>query len=67
MIPKYFIWNFRPVVEVGAGCRTLPQRFMEMGAKRVAIISDPGLVKAGMVDEMKELFAVREAAPGRRL
>lgn len=60
MIPKYFIWNFRPVVEVGAGCRTFaPQRFMEMGAKRVAIISDPGLVKAGMVDEMKELFAVQ--------
>lgn len=60
MIPKYFIWDFRPIVEVGAGCRTFaPQRFMEMGARRVAIISDPGLVAAGIVDEMKDLFAVQ--------
>ncbi|MEA1960872.1 MAG: iron-containing alcohol dehydrogenase [Bacillota bacterium] len=59
-IPKYFIWDFRPVVEVGVGCRTFaPQRFMEMGAKRVAIITDPGLVQAGVVDMVKDIFTVQ--------
>jgi alcohol dehydrogenase class IV len=59
-VPKYFVWDYRPVVEVGAGCRTLAaQRFMEMGAKRVAIITDPGLVQAGVLDMVKDIFTVQ--------
>lgn len=58
--PKYFVWDFRTIVEAGSGCRTFaPQRFMEMGARRVAIITDQGLVKAGIVDQIKEIFEVQ--------
>jgi alcohol dehydrogenase class IV len=55
--PKYFIWDYRSVVEVGSGCRTfVPQRFEQMGCKRVALITDPGIVKAGIVDLVKGVF-----------
>ncbi|MBO8159617.1 iron-containing alcohol dehydrogenase [Thermosyntropha sp.] len=58
--PKYFVWDFRTIVEVGSGCRTFaPQRFMEMGAKRVALVTDKGLVKAGIADQIKEMFEVQ--------
>lgn len=59
-IPKYFVWEYRTIVELGSGCRTFaPQRFMEMGAKRVAIITDPGLVAAGIVNQVQGLFEVQ--------
>lgn len=58
--PRYFVWDFRTVVEVGSGCRTFAaQRFMEMGARRIAIITDPGLVKAGIAQDIKDIFAVQ--------
>lgn len=58
--PRFFVWDYHTVVEVGSGCRTFAaQHFMEMGAKRVAIITDPGLVKAGILDQIKDIFEVQ--------
>lgn len=58
--PKYFVWEYKTLVEVGSGCRTFtPQRFMEMGCKRVGMITDQGLVEAGVVDLVKDIFAVQ--------
>ncbi len=54
---RYFMWDYHSVVEVGSGCRTyVPERFMEMGAKRVGLITDSGLVKAGVVDMVTDIF-----------
>ncbi len=59
-IPKYFVWEYRTLVEVGSGCRTFTaQRFMEMGCKRVGMITDQGLVDAGVVDMVKDIFTVQ--------
>lgn len=58
--PKYFVWEYRTQVEVGSGCRTFTaQRFMEMGCKRVGMITDPGLVNAGVVDMVKDIFTIQ--------
>jgi alcohol dehydrogenase class IV len=55
--PKYFVWEYRTLVEVGSGCRTFTaQRFMEMGCKRVGMITDKGLVSAGVVDMVTDIF-----------
>jgi alcohol dehydrogenase class IV len=54
------VWDFRSKVEVGCGCRTfVPERFEEMGCKRIGLITDEGLVKAGIVDQVKEIFEVQ--------
>ena len=59
-IPRYFVWEFRSKVEVGSGCRTfVPERFDEMGCNRIGLITDGGLVKAGIVDQVKEIFEVQ--------
>lgn len=59
-IPKYFMWDFRSVVEVGCGCRTfVPQRFTDMGCKRIGLITDPGLVEAGVVDMVTDIFTAQ--------
>jgi len=58
--PKYFVWEYRTLVEVGSGCRTFTaQRFMEMGCKRVGMITDQGLVDAGVVDLVKDIFTIQ--------
>ncbi|MGS0763608.1 iron-containing alcohol dehydrogenase [Syntrophomonas curvata] len=63
-IPKYFSWDYRSKVEVGAGCRTfIPQRFGEMGCRRIGLITDEGLVRAGIVNQVKEIFDV-QGQPG---
>lgn len=55
--PKYFMWDFYSIVEVGAGCRTfIPQRFSDMGCKRIGLITDIGIVKAGIVDDIISIF-----------
>lgn len=60
MIPKYFQWDFHTLVEVGSGCRTFAaQRFMEMGCKRVGMITDKGLAEAGIVDMVKGIFDIQ--------
>ncbi|MDO4539825.1 MAG: iron-containing alcohol dehydrogenase [Syntrophomonadaceae bacterium] len=61
-IPKYFAWDFHTLVEVGSGSRTLvPQRFMEMGAKRVGLITDKGLCEAGIIEQITDIFAAQGA------
>jgi len=51
------LWDYRSIVEVGSGCRTfIPQRFIDMGCKRIGLITDEGLVKAGVVDQVKDIF-----------
>jgi len=58
--PKYFLWDYRSIVEVGSGCRTfIPQRFIDMGCKRIGLITDEGLVKAGVVDQVKDIFTAQ--------
>ncbi|NLV22002.1 MAG: iron-containing alcohol dehydrogenase [Syntrophomonadaceae bacterium] len=58
--PKYFVWEYRTLVEVGSGCRTfVAQRFMEMGCKRVAMITDKGLIDAGVADMVKDIFTIQ--------
>ncbi|WP_054696601.1 iron-containing alcohol dehydrogenase [Syntrophomonas palmitatica] len=60
MTPKYFMWDFHTLVECGSGCRTfVAQRFMEMGCKRVGMITDKGLVEAGIVELVKGIFDVQ--------
>ncbi|MGE5380753.1 MAG: iron-containing alcohol dehydrogenase [Methylocystaceae bacterium] len=60
--PMYFAWDFHTLVEVGSGCRTFAaQRFMDMGCKRVALITDKGLVDAGIAAQIEEIFAVQGA------
>lgn len=55
--PKYFVWDYRSKVEVGAGCITfVPQRFEAMGCKRIGLITDPGIIKAGIVDRVTGIF-----------
>jgi len=54
------MWDYRSIVEVGSGCRTfIPQRFMDMGCKRIGLITDEGLIQAGVVDQVKDIFAAQ--------
>lgn len=54
---NYYVWKYTTIVEVGSGCRKFaPARFDEMGSKRVVLITDKGLVRAGVVDKIKEAF-----------
>ncbi|MGE5398377.1 MAG: iron-containing alcohol dehydrogenase [Chitinophagales bacterium] len=58
--PKYFMWDYQSIVEVGSGCRTfIPERFSEMGCQRVGLITDKGLIDAGIVDQVCDIFAVQ--------
>ena len=58
--PKYFLWDYRSIVEAGAGCRTfIPQRFVDMGCKRIGLITDKGIVAAGLIDDMKTIFELQ--------
>lgn len=62
--PKYFIWEYHSIVECGSGCRTfIPQRFMEMGSKRIGLITDKGLIDAGVVDLVKDVFKAQTGGP----
>lgn len=61
-IPNYFKFECSTVVEGGPGCRTLvPMRFKEMSSKRVVLITDKGIVNAGIVDQIRELFELQGA------
>lgn len=58
--PKYFLWDYKSIVEVGAGCRTfIPQRFVDMGCKRIALITDKGIVNAGIIDDILTIFELQ--------
>jgi len=54
----------RSMIQAGPGTvLRLPSLFSSLGGKRVALISDPGLVQAGLVDKISRLFT-DEALPG---
>jgi alcohol dehydrogenase class IV len=58
--PKYFLWDYKSIVEAGAGCRTfVPQRFVDMGCKRIGLITDKGIVNAGIIDDIKTIFELQ--------
>lgn len=62
--PQYFIWEYHTTVECGSGCRTFaPQRFMEMGCKRIGVITDRGLIEAGVVDQVTDMFTIQSGGP----
>jgi alcohol dehydrogenase class IV len=56
-MPKqtYFRFDFRTSVSAGPGARAfLPAHMKELGARRWMIITDKGLVGAGVIDQVKE-------------
>ena len=55
--PKKLGWDFSTVIKVGPGCRSLvPQTFTDQGCQRVALITDKGLIEAGVVEKVREAF-----------
>ncbi len=49
----YFHYNLRTIVHCAAGATIrIPSLFDGMGARRVLLISDQGLVQAGIVDQV---------------
>lgn len=53
----YYTWEQRCIVEVGPGCRTYaPLRMETKGCKRLAFITDEGVVKAGVAALVKDVF-----------
>ena len=55
--PQKLGWDFSTVIKMGAGCRSLvPQTFAAQGCQRVALITDKGLIEAGVVEKVREAF-----------
>jgi len=53
----YFRFDFRTSVSAGAGARAfLPAHMKEFTARRWMIITDQGIVNAGIIDKLMELF-----------
>ena len=53
--------DFTTVVKAGPGCRArVPRTFVEQGCQRVALITDKGLVAAGVVDLVREAFEAED-------
>ncbi len=49
--------DFTTVVTAGPGCRArVPRTFVDQGCRRVAMVTDKGLVAAGVVDKVREAF-----------
>ena len=49
--------DFTTIVKAGPGCRSLvPKTFTDLGCKRVAMITDKGLIEAGVVEMVREAF-----------
>lgn len=56
-IQTYFRFDFRTSVSAGQGARAfLPAHMKELAAKRWMIITDQGIVKAGIMDMIMEVF-----------
>lgn len=50
-------WEFTTVIKAAAGCRRdIPKYFANHGCKRIALITDKGLINAGVVDRVLEAF-----------
>ncbi len=57
---QYFAWDYYSTLDVGAGSIThVGARFKAMGARRIAIVTDRGLVGAGVVDMVKDVIEVQ--------
>lgn len=55
--PKKFNWDFSTAIQVGAGCRKwVPKTFADQGCKRIALVTDKGLIDAGVVDKVLQAF-----------
>ena len=55
--PKKLRWDFSTTIQVGAGCRSrVPKTFADQGCQRVALITDKGLIEAGVVDKVRQAF-----------
>ena len=55
--PKKLTWDFSTVIKTGPGCRSLvPKIFADQGCGRVALITDKGLIEAGVVDKVLKAF-----------
>lgn len=54
--------EFTTVVKAGPGCRALvPRTFADQGCRRVAMITDKGLIEAGVVAQVREAFEAQGA------
>lgn len=52
-----FSLDLTTVVKAGVGCRSqVPRTFSGMGVKKVALVTDKGLIDAGVIDKIKEAF-----------
>lgn len=59
---RYFAWEYRGLMDVGAGCISqIGVRFQELGARRIGIITDKWLVNAGVVDMVKDILEFQGA------
>ena len=55
--PKKLNWEFSTAIQVGPGCRSwIPKTFADQGCRRVALITDKGLIEAGVVDKVRAVF-----------
>ena len=58
---KKFTWDFSTAIKIGAGIRfQVPKTFVDLGCQRVALITDKGLIEAGVVDKVLEAFEGQE-------
>ena len=54
---RTFSWDFSTAIKAGAGIRSqVPKTFADQGCKRVALITDKGLIAAGVVDKVLQVF-----------
>lgn len=54
---KRFGLDFTTVVKAGPGIRNqVPKTFAGMGSKNIAIVTDKGLIAAGVIDKVKQAF-----------
>ena len=59
--PKKLHWEFSTAIQVGPGCRSwVPKTLADQGCQRVALITDKGLIEAGVVDKVREVFEGHE-------
>ncbi|MEW6661449.1 MAG: iron-containing alcohol dehydrogenase [Bacillota bacterium] len=55
MYGRTFQWQIKTKIYFGIGeAKKISDRVKELGATRVLLVTDPGIVKAGMADEMKD-------------
>mgnify|MGYP001285192459 CR=1 FL=1 len=59
---QYVAWEYRGVLDIGLGSISqIGAHFKALGARRIGIITDRGLVNAGVVDMVKDVIEVQGA------